>query len=85
VHFVGDASGRRSGGRAIAEPAGRLDRGDGGLDAPQATNNRSDFEHIQKLRLLEPRTDIAPGTDGGIFKSAGSDQPVTRRVRRPLK
>jgi predicted nucleic acid-binding protein len=23
-----------------------------GLDAPLATNNRSDFEHVQKLRLL---------------------------------
>ena len=25
-----------------------------GLDAPLATNNRRDFEPIQKLRLLEP-------------------------------
>jgi tRNA(fMet)-specific endonuclease VapC len=25
-----------------------------GLEAPLATNNRSDFEHVQKLRLLGP-------------------------------
>jgi len=25
-----------------------------GLDAPLATNNRSNFEHIQKLRLVSP-------------------------------
>jgi predicted nucleic acid-binding protein len=25
-----------------------------GLDAPLVTNNRRDFEHIQKLRLLSP-------------------------------
>jgi tRNA(fMet)-specific endonuclease VapC len=31
------------------------------LDAALATNNRSDFEHIQKLRLLPPRAYSARG------------------------
>jgi tRNA(fMet)-specific endonuclease VapC len=31
------------------------------LDAPLATNSRSDFEHIQKLRLLPPRVYVAKG------------------------
>ncbi len=47
-------SGARTAGRALSPQDAWIAATALGLDAPLATNNRSDFEHIQKLRLLLP-------------------------------
>jgi tRNA(fMet)-specific endonuclease VapC len=42
----------RAGGRSLSPQDAWIAATALGLDAPLATNNRSDFEHVQKLRLL---------------------------------
>jgi tRNA(fMet)-specific endonuclease VapC len=47
-------AGARAAGRSLSPQDAWIAATALGLDAPLATNNRADFEHVPKLRLLSP-------------------------------
>ena len=47
-------AGARAAGRSLSPQDAWIAATALGLDAPLATNNRRDFEHVQQLRLLSP-------------------------------
>jgi tRNA(fMet)-specific endonuclease VapC len=47
-------AGARAAGRSLSPQDASIAATALGLDAPLATNNRRDFEHVQQLRLLSP-------------------------------